>query len=323
MTVRLSILGRPNSVSYTPLLQSKGLKYILKNAYHFINLRNRVQRWERFENFIYSRYHLSEVEYRSCEELYRNPPIYDYYICGSDQIWNPMAADYDLAYFLPFVKEGKRIAYAPSFGPKGNLIDIQKQKIKDLIHAFDHLSVRENEGAELLNDLVGRKVPVLVDPTLLMEAKDWDTILQPIDTPQNYIFFYTLFANRDMIKIVYRVSKALKLPVITPFVSNQFDIGTNFIKVTDCGPEQFLSYLKHATLVLTSSFHGTVFSILYEKPFYSINGMNDSRIRTLLTTTGLIQRSLELSEVKEKVSKCSDVDFGLSRQALSDERKKV
>lgn len=307
---------------YSVLTKRKGPKYLLKNAYYILHLKNRKEKHKKFEQFIRDRYILSDKQYNSCNELMEDPPAYDFYISGSDQIWNLAPADADFAYFLPFVKTGKRISYAPSFGPIGRLSQVQKDTIKEYIKDYDYVSAREVAGAGLIEDLTGKKTQVLVDPTLLLGKNDWNEIAKTVKAPEKYIFFYTLFANQNMIKIVKSISKRLKLPVVTPYVSNQHDMLSGFIKVTDCGPEEFLSYLMHAQLIICSSFHGSVFSILYEKPFYSINGMDDLRVNTLLTKTALTSRAITLEEVESKVEQWSKIDFTQSKSAIELEKKK-
>lgn len=307
---------------YAVLTKRKGFRYLLKNAYYLIHIRNRIKKYKRFERYIYEKYVLSPQQYNSNEELVENPPNYDYYISGSDQIWNVTIADWNTSYFLPFVRRGKRIAYAPSFGPIGRLDEAQKERIKKYLFTYDSLSAREISGSELIEELTGIKAPVLVDPTLLLDKNEWNAVAKPVKTPERYIFFYTLFANSDMITIVKHISKALHLPVITPYISNQFDMVAGFKKVTDCGPEEFISYIKNATLVITSSFHGNAFSILYEKPFFAVNGMEDKRINTLLSKVALTDRAITADDFLGKIEGWETIDFSASRAALDIEKKK-
>lgn len=111
---------------YTPLTKRKGLKYMVKNSYFLLHYASRKRKYLKFEDFI-NRYLISSNQkvYSSMQELIENPPEYDCYISGSDQIWNTVPNDADMSYFLPFVKHTIKIAYAPSFGQVGN---IQKKK---------------------------------------------------------------------------------------------------------------------------------------------------------------------------------------------------
>lgn len=106
---------------YRPLTKRKGLKYLFKNGYFLLNYRTRKEKYNCFEKFIKDYLKKGEKEYSSLEELKSSPPQYDCYVSGSDQIWNTVPVDADDAYFLPFVKSGKKIAYAPSFGQLGSV----------------------------------------------------------------------------------------------------------------------------------------------------------------------------------------------------------
>lgn len=102
---------------YSPLTKRKGVKYFLKNCYFFFHLKSRKKKYELFETFISQYLVMGQREYKTLEELECETFPYDYFICGSDQIWNTNPSDANDAYFLPFVKNSKvRIAYAPSFG---------------------------------------------------------------------------------------------------------------------------------------------------------------------------------------------------------------
>lgn len=277
---------------YRPLTKRKGVKYVLKNGYFLFNYVSRKKKYDSFENFINKELLKSDAEFCSQNELRDKCPQYDYYISGSDQIWNTEPNDADDSYFLPFVSSGKRIAYAPSFGQLG---DIKRKKIlKEYLDKYDVLSVREEYGQKIIYELIGKQVPVMPDPTLLVEKEIWSDFSSQRLINYDYIFFYTLFATPEMIKIVKRISKRLNLPVVISNVSNQYEIFSGFKKIKSAGPREFLSLIYHAKFICTSSFHGTAFSIIFEKPFFSINGLKDNRINTLLKNCKLEKQSVSL-----------------------------
>ncbi len=300
---------------YRPLTSRKGFKYILKNAFFLLNLSKRKKRHSIFEDFITKQYYLTD-EYSSLEELKSNPPKFDFYISGSDQIWNTVPYDADMAYFLPFVNDGVKIAFAPSFGQIGNIE--HKNEIAKYLSHYDFLSVREENANLLLDELIGKSAPVVCDPTLFYGQDFWGSLID--DKPiidKDYIFFYTLFATPEMIKQVKMLSKATGLPVVISNVSNQYEVFSGFEKHIDCGPIEFLNLLKNAKYVFTSSFHCTVFSIIFNKNFYAFKGMDDKRISTLLKTVGLENRSVDESNAPELLSNCKSVDFdGVSEKLL-------
>lgn len=306
---------------YRPLTKRKGIKYLVKNAYFLLHYFPRKEKYVKFESFINKYERLSSLEYHSLEDLFTAPLNYSHFICGSDQIWNTIPNDASLAYFLPFVNHGTKIAYAPSFGQLGpaSLTD----EITSLINSIDYLSVREEYGAKIVTEITRKPVPVLLDPTLLLTRLDWEKLIDKHPLLQGeYIFFYTLFADLEMVKIVKTISKLLGCKVVISNVSNQYEIFSGFQKLCNSGPLDFLNLIKNAKFVCTSSFHGTVFSILFHTPFFAIRGIADKRISTLLEITGLRDRALaDLSALAEydPVCLCS-VDFHISDRNLVREK---
>lgn len=274
---------------YKPLTKRKGAKYFIKNLFFILHYKSRKLRYDKFEKYIKDNYILTD-RYTSLEELMSCPPEADCYISGSDQIWNTAPYDANMAYFLPFVKYGKKIAYAPSFGQIGKITN--ENEIKDYLSKYDNISVREQNGRDIVKRLINIDAPILIDPTLLLSRDEWLYMVKDRIINYPYIFFYTLFADKDMISTVKQISKILNLPVIVSNISNQHDALAGFKKRIASGPEDFLNYIYNAEFVCTSSFHGTVFSILFNKQFISLNGNEDKRISTLLKKFNLSDRSI-------------------------------
>lgn len=309
---------------YTPLTKRKGIKYAVKNAYFLLNYSWRKAKYDKFEEFINTKLIKSPQEYSSLEQLYNSQLPYTHYISGSDQIWNTVSNDANMAYFLPFVKNAKRIAFAPSFGQLGNIK--RKEEIKDYLNAYDYISVRDNFGKDLVKELTGRDVPVLVDPTMLFTKEKWlaFTDNKPL-VDGNYIFFYTLFADKAMIKFVKNISDILNMPVVISNISNQYEIFSGFKKYTKSGPLEFLNLINNAKFVCSSSFHATVFSILLHKPFIAINGEQDKRISTLLSKTGLnvFAKSTDDNMTEENINELLNISFNQSDANIEKERQKA
>lgn len=309
---------------YRPLTKRKGMKYIIKNAYFLLNYNTRKEKYNCFEKFIRENLVRSETEYGTLQELESAELSYDAYISGSDQIWNTAPNDASMAYFLPFVKSGKRIAYAPSFGQIGDIK--HKEEIAQYLKKYDALSVREEFGRQLIREMTGREVPLLLDPTMLLSGERWTQLIEKTPIIQgDYIFFYTLFADKEMIDMAKRVSTLLGVPVVISNVSNQYEIFSGFVKRTQAGPLEFLNLIQYAKMVCTSSFHGTVFSILLHKPFMAIRGISDNRISTLLKLTGLEKQSVQnIDELDEnRVKRLLAADYTKTDCALELERRKA
>ena len=296
---------------YTVFTKRKGLKYVFKNLSHLMYYHSLKKAYDKFEQFVNNKLIMTK-EYSTEDELKQADLKYDLYVAGSDQIWNPVPADFDWSYYLTFVQDGRKISYAPSFGQlasKGN--EVTMHKIADALSSFDAISVRERAAADNIQQLVGRIPTVVLDPTLLLQKEQWLDLIKNEKrlVKSDYIFFYTLFADSQRMNIVKRVSDATGLPVVTSNFSNQYDVFNPFIKCYDAGPLDFLTLIRDAKLVVVSSFHGTVFSTLLNVHFFAIDGMNDARISTLLTTVGLEDREITISNVEEKCKNPYSIDF--------------
>lgn len=230
---------------------------------------------------------------------------FDFFIVGSDQVWNPNFRHGSPIDFLTFAESNKRIAYAPSFG-----VDIIEQKYVEnyvkWINEFTHLSAREEAGAKIIYKLTSRKAPVVVDPTLLLTKEEWKKISIPcINKPKNqYILTYYLGnLSKEKSDWIESLVKNTGWELIN--LANYDDL-----EYFDIRPDEFIDLIESASLFLTDSFHGSIFSILMETPFVIFDrishvGSMSSRIDTLLTTFKLEKRKW-VNIDKENVL---DVDF--------------
>lgn len=216
----------------------------------------------------------------------------DLYICGSDQIWNPVltGGDFDKAFFLEFAK-GRKVAYGVSTGEAD--LASYREELKKLTSDFEYISVREKKTAEELSSILNRNVEVVLDPTLLLNAQDYAGMEIPVDEAEPYLLFYNVspapLATKTALKIANE--KGLRIIDISP---SPFVRVPGAKKVDDIGPGEFLSYVKNAECVVTNSFHGTVFSIIYKKSFYSIpHKKRSGRVVDLLELTGLSDRLIK------------------------------
>ena len=248
----------------------------------------RILRKEAFDGF-YSK-HLSW----SNQVLHINKPWtreqeekYDYYISGSDQVWNPVYPTTSSINFLQFAPEHKRITFSPSFGIE-TIPDGLKEDYKKWLSEISHLSVREEKGMEIIKELCGREAKVLCDPTMCLTKDKWLSIAQKpqFDTDKPYILTYFLGdRNKKYDKFIEKIAKEQGLKII-----NLFDVLD--LEYYATSPEEFIYLINNAKLVCTDSFHGTVFSIIMHTDFVSFpriesgKSMN-SRMETLLKTFGL------------------------------------
>lgn len=262
--------------SFAGCFYTRHQKKIKKNILQYI-------KEKRIERFRRSRLHRTAYcrDSRKINELENN---FDCYICGSDQVWNEWFVRKgnkrtDFVYFLDFVPADKIIAsYAASFGTAEYPADLLPEVRKNL-ERFDFLSLRENSGLELVRTLGFENACLVPDPTLLLEKDDYKQLINRNEPKRRrYAFSYILHDRENDAKALLEA------------------ISENNIDIRSCaagGISDWLSCIYYSDIVITNSFHGIVFSIIFEKPFVAIlikkSGMND-RIITLLSRLGLENR---------------------------------
>ena len=212
------------------------------------------------------------------------------FICGSDQIWSPLSPHLSGFKFLSFAPKEKRIAFSPSFGVS-KIPSYNESFVKKSLMKIDDISVREFDGAKIIKELTGKDALVTIDPTMLLTGEEWRNIYKEhsVLTPdEKYIlcYFFDEPDEKDVLKITeFARLKNLKIKVLS--CSNKFLIE-NGAELIDAGPMEFLALTDNAEYVFTNSFHGSVFSVLFEKKFiafarnHSDTVKQTSRIETLL-----------------------------------------
>lgn len=300
---------------------SRGIK---KLAREMLFSRSLKKKEDRFEDFINHQLNLTKT-YETEEELKKGKLDFDYYISGSDQLWNLTAYDFNWSYYLDFVKSGKKISYAASFGPLERFQEKNtEEKIAKLLEQYDALSVREEGSKKRVENLIKRVPDIHVDPTLLIPKEKWEAMIK--DDPiikGDYIFFYSFKMSKERVLCLKKISRRLKMPIIVMNPLIKYDIMGGFTRVYDAGPLEFLNLIKYAKLVISASFHGTVFSILLQRPFYSLNGMKDLRISNLLKLANLENRNLMVEDdLDTKLQNVFDVDFSKSKEMIKKQRSK-
>ena len=249
---------------------------------------NLLLRDSNFKTFQKENYNYSEEKYSKISDLKNNPPKYDAYICGSDQIWNPNFCEMDDNYFLTFAPENKRISYAPSFGVS-NIPFYAKKKYKNNILGIKYLSIREKTGAKIIKKLTGRNAAIVIDPTFLVSKDKWFNLADKskIKTPKKYILTYFIGIDEYIESYIAKIKEQF----------NDIEIIDLVFDKTSYGPYDFLKLIKNASFVFTNSFHGVAFCINMNIPFAVGKTLKDksknsafSRIDDLLTALDLQTR---------------------------------
>jgi len=279
-------------------LYGRCVRFIIQSRYAF----GIIKKQRLFEEFLKKDLKLSSKEYTTLEDLENEDFNYDYYISGSDQIWNVIIDDFSLSYFLPFVKSGKCIAYAPSLGSVLSMRTHEiTRKIPQLLERYDAISVREPTGVQYIESICQKPVPVVLDPTMLLNMEKYDKIVGNESLIKGeYIFIYSPHINEKVYEMAWRLGqKYHKKVVMSEGLTSKEGIlkwGGKLKIYAAVGPREFLNLCKNASMICCDSFHAVVFSILFRKSFFVLEGMKDDRISNLLKITHLQSRSFSLSD---------------------------
>lgn len=278
---------------------------ILRFGKDFLRLLPKIRSLKKFESFFNTHYKLSGAP---TQDLSAMKNSYDFYVCGSDQIWNPQIISedgtIDSNYFLAFTDSKNKISYASSKGSY-NYTPEEKKLVTSLLNDFQDISVRESDAAEFFSNELNRPVEHVLDPTLLLSKSEWlDSLNIKNDLSKKpYILVYVLRKNKILSQTVQTVAKIHDLDIITidqdPFTTMRCDKHIN-----DAGPVEFIELFSNASFVITNSFHGCAFSVNFNIPFIITpppTGLN--RIMSLLEAVGAEHRAIKTHDDAIKLAK--------------------
>lgn len=298
---------------------------VLKPVKHYslmqrIKKRLHVRRYAE-KNRKLSQFKNSNISYTNIENeqlLCKNVSTGDLFLAGSDQIWSVALGPLSKWYTLQWLdKKGiRKYSYAASIG----LSELSEEQIgayKEGLSEFQVLSLREKQAVKLLSPVFPATVRQDLDPTLLYDKTFWRKIESPRLVDEPYVFVYMLRPDNHVIKLAKRVAQEKGYKVIyTGLLADHYN-GVE--TVCDAGIPEFLSYIDHADVVVVNSFHGTVFSVLFEKPFLSVKvASTSSRVESFLEMTGLMSQYVE--DVNR--SYFLNLDFSAALKILEKEREK-
>lgn len=228
-------------------------------------------------------------------------------VVGSDQVWNIRAKDCDPIFFLPFNYSGNKVSYACSINDTDYTEKNLPSNLASEICDFDFISIREESGKNKLEQFIAKqkKVYTLLDPTLLCNSSEYDSLLNDRIVDGKYIFLYNVWTSEVGIQAAKFLSEKLNMPVYTIMTaSNVKEINLLkksgiLVDTVRTSPSDFLNFFKYASYIVTESFHGTAFSLIFEKPFVCVsNRTNDERLNNILTLVGLKDRYMKLGELQ-------------------------
>lgn len=277
------------------------------------NEKNAIEKHNLFLNF-FNNFIRHSNRYYTIEDIRQAIDLpYDVYIAGSDQIWNYMHNDNLDVYFLEFAKkyDARRISYAASISAASIPAKYQNE-YKKLLGNIQFLSVRELQGAKLIKELTGQEAEVVLDPTLLITSEEWlkNVAKNPLKG-EKYVLVYTLSGSKYIHELCENVAKRLGCKVVNMKINFRKDDAGKMTDLFELGPQEWVGLISGAAYVITDSFHGTAFSINFNKPFTTlvnpVSNMN-SRVLSILNITGLEDRIIYDNGTGE-MPKTLSVDF--------------
>ena len=278
-------------IDYNPkYYTSKSFKAIIGR---FLNFGNYVRRTRKFRNFIEQNLPLTNKSFTKLSELKQYDFSADIYIAGGDQLWNVYhACGNDDAYKLSWAS-GKKISYGTSLG-QTDFTDEQLKNLVNKISDFSFVSVRESSSVQMLRK-AGIESIHCVDPVYLLDEGKYQKFLKPVAQPP-YLFVYLVTPSKLLDRTIEVLSEKYRLKVILCSGFSQKCVCDEFLK--DLGPDEILSYIYNAEIVLSSSFHATSFSLIFKKQFFTIlPGLHtNERILDLLSQRDLMQRIITNEE---------------------------
>jgi hypothetical protein len=271
-------------------LYKRIIRSIIKKKYPSNNLTNA------FNEFI-SQCHTTSISYDK-DSIIKNPPLFDIYMTGSDQVWNPRYYHRDYSFLLNFTKDKqKRVSYASSFGTK-QFIEAYKDDYSKLLKRYDFVSTRERSGVALYEQLTGRKADYCLDPTMLLTKEEWKKYATPYTNKNEryilcYIQSYAFNPYPYIDKLIKRVKKitGYKVKIIT---QDFYEETKGYEVQYNVGPREFIDLYYNASFIIACSFHAIVFSIIMRKPFFTVindKPTNDDRQTNIISEFGLEKRA--------------------------------
>lgn len=319
------------TIDYRPISQRRIYKLfepihsfmsICRNLHSLRHLVAGITKKRRFDRFLSEHVPMSRTFYKK-DDLFHNPPVFNRYICGSDQIWNQNCYDFDTSYLLDFVSDKRKcLAYAASTG--GAPVSPEHLlNLKQFVSEYPAISMREPAGGKVVQAATGCDCATVLDPVALLGRDEWETVRNSESSPKApYIFCYFISPRTQMRSYAKQLSRKTGLPLVVVNRSLR-DIGLNARCRYDAGPEEWLDLLKNAEYICSDSFHAMMFSIIFEKRFWifvSSKQDRDSnlRVRNLASLCNLDDRLL-------CEDTCSDdyalpVNYDFARRTFAEER---
>lgn len=299
-------------------LTKKGIRNLLKYIFSYLLPSSQ----SKSRNFILFRNKMNlSQRYYSLDKLYEDPPLYDLYVVGSDQMWN-MENGFRTVCFLDFVPVGKRkIAYAASFGTN-DIPPEYKRQLPSLLNSFSDISCREKDGVRILRESIKEEVTHVLDPTFMLSAEEWLQCIVPcsLKIKGDYILFYSMESvqyRKEYYKLLKNKFGYKTVEICLGLKSNPA-VDKSLLNV---GPSEFVHLINNASIVCTASFHGLAFALNFEKQFFLFSlsdnySSRNSRMESLIDTLDLKSQCVSGLDYDFSLQ----VDYSLVRARLQEEK---
>lgn len=271
------------TVTKTSFFNLKKKNGFVRALLHYRQINSINKKFDKFRN----KYLNLSKTYITKDNLKMHSNDFDVIISGSDQVWNLTWSGNDAVYFQDFNENDRsKFSYAASFGFE-KLDHDQIPFYKNLLQRFSKISVREESGKRIIEEQLGLHAEKHIDPTLLFSSDEWRKIAIAPKFKRKFILVYMVPKQKSVISYANRLSKETGLPIL--MLSKNFE-PINAKHVGDSSPEEFVGWFEHAEYVVTNSFHGTAFSLIFHKKLSvelnNIRGLN-IRSKDLLETCGI------------------------------------
>ena len=276
----------------------------------------------KYQSDKFSIFDKKNIKYRYTKAINKiDTEFIDFFIAGSDQIWNPNFSFNTDREFLTFTNDEKKIAYAASIGVS-ELSQSERERFKKNLSTFSKVSVREHDAASLLLSITNINPQVVLDPTFLLDSNEWEKIIKQSSIKVDKPFVVKYFLGIRDIAIEKQIDEYSN--------SNNYEIIdiTSDSSIYKVGPAEFLYLLKNSEYNFVDSFHGTVFSVIFEKQFYTFSrpkekgfGDMNSRFNTIFKTFDLSERYINF-ENENSINFVEKIDYKKVSNKLVVEREK-
>ena len=298
---------------------SKSIKSKLKKIYRYCfshDYYTEIITKEKLFNAFTKKYFTLSKKCVSWREFYN---CFDAIIVGSDQVWNLDMTQNDINYFLPYKKGAKKLTYAASFG-KSDFSEEQTEIARKYVPDFESVLIREEAGIQFANRL-GVRGHKVVDPTLLVKRDHWELLCEPCKINRPFILLYLVAKETYSISLAKKIAQKEGWDVIY-LDPPRFNVAGT-IRIKAAGPSHFLWLIKHAKLVITTSYHGLIFSLNMNTPFLyemaHVVGNTNSRLEEVVDTYSLHDYAIQSDDIKLYTKNV--YDWNRINQLVEDNRK--